>query len=691
MSTVLTLPKSRAPKKDSRLDPNSDVMKDYTNIVDRFRVWSESILDNQWAAMMDNWDLFLAQQEDKRDPLDEDWRSNVFVPLPYVVTRTKAAQAVKNLAHVDRVWQVEARHEKSKLYEGSKNIELLLDEAHEQNSWRKFLYKLMLARSVQGTAYFKIVYTRRQHTVTLVPAADDFTVFQKAVADAVQQGAPVPPDYNEDPQGFENWREMLALTQRFSPIPAPPVTGPRVVTAYDGPLFQYIAPWRVLLDPTVDELADQRIILHTMIKPRKWVLDRADDDPSSNKPYYLANVKEGLGGNFSGEVLSKEEEELAQKLNLSPEKRNHPYYENAVEITEAWTFDEEYKFGTILNRTKVINKKPFERPLLTMDSNIFALRNVVIPGQFLGLSDYKEIETLVKELNTFRRVRMDGAMLSALPAFVKQAGVNVTDMLKKLRPGIVISAPTKDAITALISKALPPEAYREPAEMRADIEEATETYSSVKGAPAEIGRVTGTEYSGRNEQTLVKYLVDAGFIEEELKQMPATILSLYATMTTGRVRREIGGDPDALVDVSREELINAIMWRYRFRGATRNIKPELQVQQLTTALAQFLPLQVLQPTEIRAALQIVLELLDIRGFSKILTTEGAQTTQSGAGIQQGAANAQGQRATDQAQAAGVQVPGQMDPQMAQQLGGAQPMPAPQQPAAPGAPQPGGQK
>lgn len=666
-------PAARPRKIPKELDVKNQAHLDYVQkIIDSDNVFKESSM-TVWKRTVDWWDLFLARQPDTRDPVDELWRSDAFVPLPFSTTRTKAAQMTELIGNTgDTVWQVEATRETGRWYQQARQIELELDYVHRMNRWRKFLLKFATGRSVQGTAYLKIVNTRRSHIVDLRATEEDYSDFESAIQQAMTMGAPQPPDPVADPEQFEKWRKLVNKTERFPQIPTYPEDGEKEIVEYEGPVFQYIPMWAVRLDPTVDELENQSVIIHRMVKPMQYVLDRSDDDPNSDKPFYLKNVK-AAGDNWDGSVLLKEEQALAEATGLNPLKENHPMYRKSVKLWEVWSPDDPFKYSVILNERYVINKRPLEFPLLTRSPNILAARNVVVPGNWYGLSDYQECEKLFKELNTFRRLRMDGATLTTLPAFVKASGFSFTEAMKKIRPGMIITANTASSIQSLIRHTLPPEAYREPQEMKLEIEEATEVTAPSKGASATVGRVTGVEFQGRAASTSLKFKIDAGFIEDELASMPPVILSFLVQMGNGkRLRHEIGGDPDALVDMPRSQLIQAIGMRFRLRGATKHLNPDLQVQQLTTLLKQFDP--VLTATEKRFAMQTALELLELRGTSKILSDQGASAIEAQEQMARQSAMQQQALAGQQAQQGAVPLPGPV-----------------QQPPQPAGPPQGGQK
>lgn len=642
---------------DPMLFVDSAEHKEYVDYIRLTRDADFATSQSIWKAANDWWELFLAHQEDTRDPVDEQWRSDIFVPLPFSTTRTKAAALTEVLGNTEPIWQVEATREEGNWYEQAAHYQRLLDYTCRANSWRRLLYKTATSRSVAGTQFIKAVWGRRAHTTFIANDPGEVLLFQERIGEIIQKGAPQNPDPVEDPAGFRKWRDLINTAGTYGRCPAFPIDGEQEVIEYEGPIFQAIPIWSVYLNPLIDEMIDQKVINHRMVKPLKYVLDRADDDPDSEKPYYLPNVLAAEAG-WDGKVLQDEEQELARGMGLEPNERAHPYFRKACELEEVWSPEEPFQYSLIMNRRWVINKRPMERPLLTSIPNIFALRNIIVPGHFYGMSDYQEPEKLFKELNQFRRLRMDGATLTTLPAFVKQQGLQLSEGLRKLRPGAIYTAPTANGIQSLIKHTLAPEAYREPQEIKLEIEDATEVYSSTKGAPASVGRVTGVEFQGRSNQVTLKQKIDASLFEEELEGLPRTLLAMWAQYGKSRNRLTIGGDPDAVVDVSRADLIENLGMRFRFRGATKNIQPDLLVQQITKAVND--AKDVLTTSERRATLQLILETLDIRGLSKILTMQGQQQMDVMSQAQMGAQTQDAAAQKNQSQVAGVAAPASVD-------------------------------
>ena len=217
---------------------------------------------------------------------------------------------------------------------------------------------------------------------------------------------------------------------------------------------------------------------------------------------------------------------------------------------------------------------------------------------------------------------MDNATLRVTPAFTKLKEVGLPEMMYHIRPGAMIPVSRQGAVESLIKDGMPPEAYKEPAELDADIADAMGVYASTKGAPATIGRVTGTEFQGRENRAQIRFKLETMFFEDDLAPISTHMLSMFAQFMEDPIRTKIGGSPDPFVRVSRAELIEAMEIQWRFRGANKAINRDMQVQQLLMWTKSFGA--QLTPQEFRYAAKLILEILDIRGISRLVTDEGTQ-------------------------------------------------------------------
>lgn len=666
-------------KLDKRLDPDDDAHIDYVRRMVEMKQHFDTTSVNTRRQMVENWDKFLTLEEDTRDPVDEQWRSQIIIPSAFVTTRTKVAQGVDILGNTEPVWQAEASRDEKNWLEQSRSAQNLVSYTTYHNAWRKYLYKVLTQRSVMGTVFLKLNWEKRAHKFFDVPHDEDQARFLSSIQHAIDTGAPQPPDWRTQREAFDLWKDTVNLAGLQGQVMDVPLQEPGYVevTEYEGPVFRTPSVWSIYVDPLVDEIRDQKVIIHRVVKPLADILALADDDPESDKPYLLKNCKAAQKGT-DGSVLQKEEQQVAEKMGLNPQKDNHPYYKDAVELWEVYSYDEEFKHAIIMSPESggtVINKRPFEHPLLTTTPNIFMLRNIIVPGHAYGVSDYHAPRHLFEELSRFRRLRMDRATLTTLPIFVKQTGIRIAEQLRRISPGMVLESPVANGITALIKDTVPAEGYREPPEMKLEIEDATEVPGYAKGMAATVGRVTGTEFQGRANQIGLKFKVDASFVEDELMAVPTVILSMFAQMASPRIRVDIGGSPDSMVDVAKKDVVKMLNTRFRMRGATKNLQPELIVQEITTALRS-VPPNVITSAEYRGFLELIFAELDIRGAKDILTPAATQqlATAEQAQTQAGVAGAQAQ--TEQATAATNPAPSSIPADQAAALTGGAPAPAP---------------
>ena len=634
------------------LDPTNPEHVEYVRLMDDIeRLYlrrSETVYDN----VMDYWDLYLAQQDDPRDPVDEAWRSKIFVPLPSSNTITKASMITDILTKSDPMWQVRTNRDDTKILSKTRPVERLLDYSMRLNNPRRLFFKAMTSRSVQGTTFLKLSFQKKSHQIYKLPTDTEFERFKDAIIQATQAGAPPPPDWQTEADEFDKWRSDINLADIYGKIPTPPREGPVDVKTYVGPVIQQVPLWSVRIDPSIDNMDDQPVIMHRVLRPLPWVLARADDK-DGGKPFRLAAVKAATAGS-SDNLVTQYEQHLNEILGIESSDVSDPKWSEYVELLEVWSPDEKFKFAVIMNRSAIINKNPFEPPTIDGRSNIFALRNLPIEGQFFGLSDYQQPYELFKELNQFRRLRMDGSTLSTLPVFAKQAGITLPQNLRSIRPGGIVTLQNVNAIKPLYDVNMPNEAFREPQEIKEEIADATGISGATKGKEATVGRVTGTEFQGRNSAVQMRFKIDTGIVEDDLRWMPNSIVGLWKQHGDSPLRIAVAGS-DPLLDISNEELDEALSQQFVFRGPTQAEDPNLIVQQLGQIIPQFQ--DILQPEERRKALAMMLESLDVPGVAQIITPQAS--AQAAATAQQGAqvGNAQAQTDLTQAQAANTQVPG----------------------------------
>lgn len=574
---------------------------------------------NVVRASLEHWDLYLTQRREFRAK-GEEWRANMALPDAYANVETKVANLAGIMLSADPVVQPEGVTDQH--MDTARSIERMIDYTYRKNTFPKWLTKLLRARSVAGTAFFKLTWTEQAHTVTLSRDEKAVRRFMDAVALVeMQPGMVKAPDWLTEPDAFEKWRTLVNDSRRGR-IPAPPLDGPQRVVRYRGPKLHLLPLTSIYLDPLIDDMSEQNFILHRVVKNDDWLEKRV-----AAGLYDEAAVAHALSG-WDGKVLEDEETELAAKMGILTDAgaAADPYYAKAHELWEVWQPGTEYPYALILNRKACINKRPEEMPFLHGEPSIGATRGVVVPGHFYGLSDLAPARDLFWEKRKLRNLRLDRVTLNVLPAYTKLREVGLPEMMHKIRPGALIPVSRPDAVTPLVKDTMPPEAYREPADMDTDIADSMGVYAATKGRDAQVGRVTGTEFQGRENRAQIRFKLDATFLEEDLAPLNRQIISMYAQMGDDPLILRVGGEPHPTLELGRNELMEALDTQWRFRGPNKAINRDMQVQQLLLWTKAFGA--TLTPQEFRYAARLILDLLDIRGASKLVSDAGTiQKTQ----------------------------------------------------------------
>lgn len=591
----------------------------YINEVqNRFEFYRDQRM-NVVRETLENWDLYLTRRKEFRAK-GEEWRANMGLPDAFASVEAKIANLAGIMLSADPIVQPEGVTDAH--IDSARSVERMIDYVYRKNSFPKWLTKLLRARSVAGTVFYKLTWADLAHTVTLSRDAKAVARFQAAVdAVAGQPGIIAPPNWMTEPEEFEAWRTLVNNSGRAK-VPAPPLDGPQRIVRYRGPKLHILPITSVYLDPLIDDMSEQNFIVHRVVKPQAWLEER------TAKGLYDADAVAFALTGWDGRVVEDEETELAAKMGIATDSgaAADPYYAKAVELWEVWQPGTEYPYSLILNRRACINKNPGEMPFLHGEPSIGATRSLVVPGHFYGISDLTPPRDLFWEKRKLRNLRVDRVTLSVLPAYLKLKEVGLPEMMHKIRPGALIPVSRPDAISPITKDSMPPEAYREPADMDQDIADSMGVYGSTKGREATIGRVTGTEFQGRENRAQIRFKLDSTFLEEDLAPLNRQIISMFAQMGDDPLTLKVGGEPNPILEIDRNELVESLETQWRFRGPNKAINRDMQVQQLLLWTKTFGA--ALTPQEFRYAAQQILDLLDIRGSSKFVTAEGTvQKTQ----------------------------------------------------------------
>lgn len=610
------------------------------------QTWTDSVRYNR---------LYLADRDDLRKP-HEKWRACTVVPDAFSSTETAVAALSEIFLSADPPVQAEGIGVED--LPRARKVERLHSYILDRNVWPLNLDIQLRDVKIQGTAAWKVINTTRQLNVRLHGSPQQDKAFDVAIETAVGRGAPDPglDDTLEDPAKFEAWRNQVNQAG-YGPVPelptAPGAFQQKNVIQYRGPWFDRVSLFDLRFDPFVENVQDQPIVIQRVVKPLKWLMDRTG--PGADKKYDAAQVEAALGSRGEQNRLSTYQQQIASFLGLSNFDGKDPIYNQSVELQECWRPGEEAPYLVILNRQAIINKRPDVYPYWHGMIPYVFLRNIPLSGKALGMSDFKQIERLIAEMNTMHDLLLDATLLAVLPMFTKLREAGLPDAQKFLRPGGMLDVTRVDGVKAL-TKFDPglEHAFSMIASLQEKINETRATQPNVRGAVSTIGRVSATESQGRLQQALQRQKQSVIRMEGEMDPLALQAMMLWHQFEQGPMTAAVGGDEDRkdpFASYTTEDFIWALQMDFRFRGATRALNRELSAQQLKDLLQTASTLRLVTPAEGRTLIKSIYEILGHKGSAQVFGQQGDAAIAAQAQLEARATASQNaaQGATNQAQ------------------------------------------
>lgn len=580
--------------------------------------------------------LFLAQRDDTRGE-GEEWRSQVFVPYPFSGADTKAA-ALMDLLNTDPFTEVEGRNEKTE--DAARKVDRLLEYTTDMNSWRSRFKDMVTEAVAQGTSMLYVGHKRKAAKVNIKATKQQRANFIAAIESAVGAGLVAPPHPIQEAEAFEVWRLMVNTANKpgVPPIPPVPKSGPVEVVSYDGPWMERCSIFGFRFDPLIEDVQDQVSFMRRCVRSQAWVEKQIEDGI-----FDAAAVEDAKGGRGNAS-LEDWERDISDMLGINHgDSKSDPTMADAHEFFEVFEpGDTDAPYKIVMNRMRVVNIKkdwPFDDGLIPYTQ----FRNIRIPGFFFGMSDFQQPEDLYKEMNKLRGLRLDAVTLAALPVLVKSKENALPELRRRIKPGAVFDESRPNSIRYLTGPTIDAALYRETFEIKNDIDESNSTPSQLRGGQATVGRVSATEAQGRFNSSLLRIKQSAIAMEDDLT--PALVMCLMRWVQYGGDPINVphkgssDGSPFDMLEVSREEILKQIQAGFKFRGATRALDREKQLQnsfQWTNVFGQNL-----MPKEMRNWMKRVANMMGVRGLDQIVTDEGTEIAQKMWEAKMGAAAGQG--------------------------------------------------
>lgn len=605
------------------MTPNPDLVKYGTTTHDNCVTRLVKIEDDYRTALtprfqeiIDNWKRYFNNRVDARLP-GEDWRAFTRRPTAFQIVETLVATNTDLVTSADPMVQVEGVGLEDD--PSARAIEREVDWALRRNKFNIHFEHMQRAKRVAGIAFGKVTW-RRRHMVTTAPRVtpEAKEAFENAVREAERQTRTKAPT-DPSPMGveiFEEWRQATNRTLGGKVIvPSLPSSTP-INQVEEGPWIERPSVFMLSYDPTIETVQDQDYFFHKMPVKYEDILARSDDDPDSEMPYLRSQVEQAKNATATDDY-SNWNKQLATATGLSDQ--NIYDGESTCEVMEVWTNDPDMPFVQILNRKAIINKTPWRHPYCHGMKPFFYMKNTPIEYQMIGMSEFAPVVDLYEEKNKLADLMADAITMSVLPILLRTTGSGFNQATAgALRPGTVLDVRRPDALKSL-DKMNPGilDAFRELGAFQDEIDNTHATWGNVRGAGANVGRVSATDSVNRMNQALVRQKIHAQRDETDMQDMVTMILALQYQFGKDEIRRNIGG---VSVVFPRERFLDAMHEDFKLRGATKAINKAERVQALTQFDSQFHDTMLIG--ERRALMKEVLYTEGIKSVERIVSPQG---------------------------------------------------------------------
>lgn len=570
----------------------------------------------------------------KKDPRKEHemWRSNLHSPYGFSGIETSVAAEVDILLSPDPWIQADgvgAEDQKT-----AKAISRLLQHTLQVNSWPSLLPQVLRGKRMLGTSIMKINWEPRYTKVWLDVDEQERQRWRYSVAQAAMATGMQPPDPSgqdgselfpgEAPVTFDMWRDMVA--KAGFPVGPIPKSGWKEILRFKAPSIRLVDPFSIRLDPRIQDAQEQDVVIERIVRTKRWVVDRASDDPGSPLPFSLEAVERSLNGNAD---FDRWEADIARMLRV-PSYRSALYSPSApeeapVELLEVWRRGADKPYMVVMNRTAVINRRPDELPHQHGMVPYAPVRNNLQPGAFFGISDLTPARPVYSQIDRIMNLLVDNLALSTVPITLlgRQAGLG-KGVEQNFRPGAMWEVGIPDLVKTLKIESAPAgQVFQLIEHLQVISDDTMSTPRQVRGAMSQIGRVSATESERRFSQGLARQKLNALTTEAELRPMIHQLLALWSAHGSSDDRVNIGGRDlglDALLVIPKESLIKALDQDFRFRGASTAVNRNERIGFISNFLMTGTRIQALAPQEIRALLA---KLWQEGGISGDIITEDA--------------------------------------------------------------------
>jgi len=612
------------------MNSNTDLIQEGTTLHNEtvnFLVKTEEdyrlALTSRFQGIVDNWKRYHNNRSDTRGP-GEDWRAHTRRPTAFQIVETLVATNTDLVTSADPMVQADGVGVEDDPQ--ARAIEREIDWALRRNKFNIHFEHMQRAKRVQGISFGKVTW-RKNHVITTAPryTKEAQESFQNAVREAERlsgvKAPTVDPATGEiSPEIFDAWREVVNRSQDGRVyVPEIPTKEPQQKTVFEGPWIERPSIFFLSYDPTVETVQEQMYFFHKIPTKYSEILARADDSPNSPLPFLKSQVEKAKGATPNDDYTNWNKE-VATATGLSDQN----IYANdgsMCEVMEVWTNDPEMPFVQILNRRCIINKTPWRHPYCHGLKPFFYMKNTPVENQMIGMSEFEPVIDLYERKNKMADLLDDAVTMAVLPILLRTTGSGFNAQTAgSIRPGTMLDVRRPDGIK-MLDKMNPGilDAFRELGSFQDEIDNTHATWGNVRGAGANVGRVSATDSVNRMNQALVRQKIHAQRDETDMQDMVMMILGLQYQFGKDEVRRNIGG---MSVVFPRERFMEAMFQDFKLRGATKAMNKAERVQALTQFDQQFKESMLIG--ERRSLMKEVLYTEGIKTVDRIVTDVGTQ-------------------------------------------------------------------
>lgn len=522
-----------------------------------------------------------ADVEDTRDEDEKKWRSHIVMPYGFSGIQALVTNLLDQLMSTSPLNQVRGRGEED---DNDKALERLLNYTFgELNDMAEFSETAFTRGCIAGLDIWKLSWRNEWREHNFTPRPQDEVRFREALAAAEQVAGPAP--LQRDENGNVNrvlWRKWVDTVRQAKPgfrMPGIPVAGPRRVTTFQGPHLRSVRKWDLAYDPTIKRADAQECMFHRIVISKAKLMKMAEQDPD----FWDGEAIENLGTRGAYRGTAELQAEIHESLGLAGNiKEDDPYYRDAVELLEFTSPEsDDFSYGMIGNRCELVTKHPEDYRDEARRQPYSFYYNVPTGDEAVGISEYQQLGMMHDAADRLLMSTVDLAQLQALAPLKRKKGWGLANPLPTIKPGVVVDVEDNEDLTELFdfSKTLGVSERALNMFMRM-YDDAQGTFSSLRGAPAEVGRVSATESQGRSSSMMARVKARLYRFGTAMKPMHQLACALWKEHGEPEMLENIAGF-DPLLMLSSDVLDNGLRQDYVFMPATVSNEATMQVQQLT--------------------------------------------------------------------------------------------------------------